>query len=448
MKLPRFSAPLSPISIAMSLFLVATTLSSVTIFPAAAQTLTGKDAFTDYTKEHPGVRRKVTVADLPEPYATEAANNAAMISPRPDGVWPQAPVGFKVEQFVATGLTDPRLMRMAPNGDIFLAESLAGKILVLRGIGKDGKPAQVETFATDLKYPFGVNFYPSGPNPKWVYVGNTESVVRFPYQSGDVKARGPAETLAALPGPGGHRTRDIVFTPDGKHMLVSVGSKSNDDDSDTSPAELHRADVLEFTPEGKFEKVYASGIRNCVGETIHPKTGELWCSTNERDNLGNNLVPDYITHVQEGGFYGWPWFYMGANQDPRQAGKHPELKSKVIVPDVLLNPHFASLEMQFYEAKGFPATYQGRAFAAEHGSWNRDPRGGYEVITVLMDGGKATGEYEDFLTGFVLPDGKVWGRPVGVVVAKDGSLLVSDDGSNTIWRVSYTGEAKAASSGQ
>jgi glucose/arabinose dehydrogenase len=203
--------------------------------------------------------------------------------------------------------------------------------------------------------------------------------------------------------------------------------------------------VLEYTPEGKFEKVYASGIRNCVGETIHPTTGELWCSTNERDALGNNLVPDYITHVQEGGFYGWPWFYMGAIQDPRQAGKHPELKSKVIVPDVLLNPHFASLQLQFYEAKEFPATYHGRAFAAEHGSWNRDPRGGYEVITVPMEGGKATGEYEDFLTGFVLPDGKVWGRPVGIAVAKDGSLLVSDDGSNTIWRVTYTGTKTAAS---
>jgi glucose/arabinose dehydrogenase len=413
---------------------------------AAAQTLTGKDAFTDYTKEHPGVRRKVTVADLPEPYATPAANNASILSPRPDGVWPQAPAGFKVEQF-ATGLTDPRLMRVAPNGDVFLAESLAGKIIVLRGMGKDGKATQVETFAADLKYPFGVNFYPAGPHPKWVYVGNTESVVRFPYESGDVKARGPAETLASLPGPGGHRTRDIVFTPDGKHMLVSVGSKSNDDDTDTSPAELHRADVLEFTPEGKFEKVYAYGIRNCVGEAIHPKTGELWCSTNERDNLGNNLVPDYITHVQEGGFYGWPWFYMGDIQDPRQAGKHPELKSKVIVPDVLLNPHFASLQLQFYEAKAFPETYQGRGFAAEHGSWNRDPRGGYEVITVPMQGGKATGEYEDFLTGFVTPDGKVWGRPVGIAVAQDGSLLVSDDGSNSIWRVSYAGGSKAASPG-
>lgn len=427
-------------------FLTALSLSALMSVPVLAQVLTGQDAFTDFSKEHPGVRRHITPADLPAPYATEAANNGAVIAPRPDGVWPQAPAGFKVEQFV-TGLENPRLMRMAPNGDIFLAESKPGKILVLRGIGKDGKATQTEEFATGLKLPFGINFYPSGPHPQWVYIGNVDSVVRFPYKDGDLKASGPAETLTPLPGAGGHITRDIVFTPDGKHMLVSVGSHSNDDDVDTTPAEFHRADVLEFTPEGKFEKVYATGIRNCVGETIHPTTGQLWCSTNERDNLGNNLVPDYITHVEEGGFYGWPWFYTGGNQDPRQAGKHPELKSKVLVPDVLLNPHFASLELQFYEANQFPATYHGRAFAAEHGSWNRDPRGGYEVITVPMDGGKATGEYEDFLTGFVLPDGKVWGRPVGVAVAKDGSLLVSDDGSNTVWRVSWVG-SKTNSAGQ
>jgi glucose/arabinose dehydrogenase len=413
---------------------------------AAAQTLTGEAAFTDYSKEHPGVKRKITVADLPQPYATPSANNAAAISPRPDGVWPQTLPGFKVEQF-ATGLDNPRLMRLAPNGDIFLAESTPGKILVFRGIGAEGKAGQMEVFASDLKGPFGINFYPSGPSPQWVYVGNTESVVRFPYKNGDLKASGPAQTLASLPGGGGHRTRDIVFTPDGKHMLVSVGSHSNDDDTDTTPAELHRADVLEFSPDGKFEKVYAYGIRNCVGETIQPATGELWCSTNERDGLGNNLVPDYITHVQEDGFYGWPWYYMGSIQDPRQMGKHPELKGKVIVPDVLLQPHFASLEMQFYEAKQFPAQFHGWAFAAEHGSWNRDPRGGYEVIAVPVEDNKATGEFEDFLTGFVLPDGKVWGRPVGVAVAKDGSLLVSDDGSNTIWRVTYTGQ-KGGAAGQ
>jgi glucose/arabinose dehydrogenase len=291
-----------------------------------------------------------------------------------------------------------------------------------------------------------------------VYVGNTDSVVRFPYKSGDLVATGPAEKIVPeLPGfaqlrGGGHWTRDIVFTRDGQHMLVSVGSASNVDDMDTHPNEFHRADVLEYTPDGKFEKVYASGIRNCVGEAINPVTGMLWCSTNERDNLGNHLVPDYVTSVPEGGFFGWPWYYMGGpaggHQDPRLEGKHPELKSKVLTPDVLVQPHMASLEMTFYPNSGeFPAAYDGWAFAAEHGSWNRAGRAGYEVIAIPMRNGKAAdGSYEDFLTGFVTPDGQVWGRPVGVTVGQDGSLFVTDDGSRSVWHVTYTGGgAKTAS---
>jgi len=235
----------------------------------------------------------------------------------------------------------------------------------------------------------------------------------------------------------------VVFSKDGTKLFASVGSHSNVDDSDTHPEEFHRANVLEFTPEGKLVKIYASGLRNCVGEAINPITGELWCSTNERDGLGNNLPPDYITHVQEDGFYGWPWFYYhgpsGGVQDPRHPGKHPELQAKVITPDILVNPHFASLEMLFYEGRQFPAEYKGEGFAAEHGSWNREPRGGYEVIRLPMVNGHATGEYEDFLTGFVLSNGTVWGRPVGVAEAKDGSLFVSDDGSRSIWHVSYVG---------
>jgi glucose/arabinose dehydrogenase len=405
--------------------------------------ITGKAAFTDYTQEKPGVRRKITIADLPEPYATKGVDNGADMVARPEGAWPQAPAGFKVELY-AGGLNEPRLIRTAPNGDLFVAMSSSNEILVFRGVGPDGKPKQMEKFADGLSQPFGIAFYPAGPNPKWVYVGNTDSVVRFPYQSGDMKARGPAEKLTDLPGGGrlrggGHWTRDIVFSKDGTRMLVSVGSHSNVDDSDTHPEELHRADVLEFTPEGQFVKVYASGIRNCVGEAINPITGELWCSTNERDMLGDNLVPDYITHVQEDGFYGWPWWYMGPHQDPRHDGKHPELKAKVITPDVLLQPHFASLEMNFYEGSQFPAEYKGDAFASEHGSWNKANRAGYEVIRVPMREGKATGEYEDFLTGFTTADGHVWGRPVGVTVGKDGSLFVTDDGSGSIWRVSYAG---------
>jgi glucose/arabinose dehydrogenase len=255
------------------------------------------------------------------------------------------------------------------------------------------------------------------------------------------------EHIADLPGGGrlrggGHWTRDLAFTQDGSKLLASVGSHSNVDDADTHPEEFHRANVLEFTPEGKFLEIYASGLRNCVGEAINPTTGELWCSTNERDALGNNLVPDYITHVQEGGFYGWPWWYMGQHQDPRHEGKHPELKPKVITPDILVNPHFASLEMTFYEGSQFPAAYKGDGFAAEHGSWNRAQRTGYEVIRLPMHNGHSTGEYEDFLTGFTVGsgDGDVWGRPVGVAVAPDGSLFVSDDGSRSIWHVSYTGK--------
>jgi glucose/arabinose dehydrogenase len=415
------------------------------LFAQSGNVITGQAAFTDYTQEHPGVIRKITLADLPEPKESESVDNGPSVVPRPEGAWPVAPAGFKVEMY-AQGFKEPRLMRTAPNGDIFLADSHGDKIIVLRGVGPDGKAQTISTFASDLDLPFGIAFYPSGPNPKWVYVGNTKTVVRFAYKSGDLVATGKPETIVAqLPGfaqlrGGGHWTRDVVFSPDGTKMLVSVGSASNADDPDTHPNEFHRADVLEFTPEGKFVKIFASGLRNCVGEAINPTTGQLWCSTNERDRLGDNLVPDYITSVKEGGFYGWPWYYMGGHQDPRLAGTHPELKDKVITPDVILQPHFASLELAFYTGKQFPSDYSGDGFAAEHGSWNRAHRSGYEVIRIPMHDGHATGEYGDFLTGFVTSDGKVWGRPVGVTVAKDGSLFVTDDGSKTVWHVSYTGK--------
>ena len=289
--------------------------------------------------------------------------------------------------------------------------------------------------------PFGIAFYPPGANPKYVYVGNTDSVVRFPYENGDMKARGAKETIIPeLPSGGGHWTRNVAFSRDGKKMYIAVGSASNVDDADNNPKEVHRANVLEANPDGSGLRVYASGIRNPVGLAVHPQTDEVWVSINERDNLGDNLPPDYITHVQEGGFYGWPWYYIGGHQDPRHAGKHPELKDKVIVPDVLLQAHNASLQLLFYDGKQFPAEYSGEIFAAEHGSWNKAMRTGYEVIRVPLKNGHATGEYEDFITGFVTPDGDVWGRPVGVAVAKDGSLMFSDDGSNSVWRVSYKGK--------
>jgi glucose/arabinose dehydrogenase len=346
-----------------------------------------------------------------------------------------------VELF-ATGLAEPRKLITAPNGDIFLAESHGNDIKIFRGITGDGKPVQTATFATGFNRPYGIAFYPPGPDPQYVYVGNTDSVVRLPYHNGDLKAAGKAQHIADLPSGGGHWTRDIVFSQDGKQMFVGVGSASNVDDPDTHPGEKNRADILVMNPDGSNLRVYAYGIRNAGGGlAIDPKSGELWASVNERDALGDNLVPDYITHVQAGSFYGWPYYYIGGNPDPRLKGKHPELKDKTIVPDVLLQPHNASLEMVFYEGKQFPAEYQGDIFAAQHGSWNKSVRVGYEVIRVpLHQTGHASGEYEDFLTGFVLPNGEVWGRPVGVTVTQDGSLLVSDDGSNSIWRVSYTGK--------
>lgn len=398
--------------------------------------------FADYSQQKPGVVRKITLSDLPAPFATRSVDNGPDAVPRPADAWPQALPGFKVDLY-ATGLNYNRLIRTAPDGDLFLAESRLGEIKLFRGVDKDGKAQQTQVFASGLRMPFGIAFYPPGPDPQWVYVGNTDSVVRFPYHNGDLKASGPQQVIVAeLPGGGrlrggGHWTRDIAFSRDAKKMYVSVGSHSNNDDTDNNPVELHRADVLEYNPEGSGLRVYAYGIRNAVGIAIQPETGALWGSVNERDELGDDLPPDYITHIQDGGFYGWPWFYMGGNWDPKHKGKHPELKDKVITPDVLLQPHFASLEMVFYEGKQFPTEYRGDIFAVEHGSWNRKKRSGYEVIRVPLKNGKASGEYEDFLTGFVTADGKVWGRPVGVAVGNDGSLFVSDDGSKSIWRITY-----------
>jgi glucose/arabinose dehydrogenase/mono/diheme cytochrome c family protein len=396
-----------------------------------------KPPFVDFRTEEPGKIRKITAADLPEPFATESAANGPHMVSRPVDAWPKAPAGFKVELY-AGGLENPRLLHTAPNGDIFLAEMDPGRIRVFRGLS-EGKPELMQLYAHGLNAPYGIAFYPPGPDPQWLYVGNVNEVIRYPYHNGDLKPSGAPEHIADLPAGGGHTTRDIEFSLDGKTMYVAVGSASNVDDPDTTPAERNRATILAFNPDGSNMRVYASGIRNAGGGmAVNPKTNELWCSVNERDALGDNLVPDYITHVQEGGFYGWPWWYIGAHQDPRHKGKHPELKDKAIGPDVLVQPHNASLEILFYDGKQFPAEYQGDIFAGEHGSWNRAARAGYEVIRVpLHQTGHATGEYEDFLTGFVLDNGEVWGRPVGVTLATDGSLLVSDDGTGSIWRVSY-----------
>jgi glucose/arabinose dehydrogenase len=409
-------------------------------------TAEGQDAaptappFSDYRVEKPGAIHRITVADLPAPFATQAANNGPKVVPRPQGALPQTLPGYTVTQY-ADGLENPRLIRTAPNGDLFVAETGPGRIRVLRGRDAAGKAQEMEIFAAELNRPFGIAFYPAGPNPQFVYIGNTDSIVRYPYQVGDLKARAPQEVIVTgqFPG-GGHSTRDIAFSADGKKMFVGVGSRSNVDDPDTTPAEKDRATVLEFNVDGTGRRVYATGIRNATGLVTHPTTGQLWVCTNERDNLGDNLVPDYITQVEEGGFYGWPWYYLGGNQDPRHEGKHPELKATVKVPDVLLQPHSAPLGFVFYNGQQFAPEHRTSVFLTAHGSWNKAVRTGYKLVRVPLKGGAPTGEYEDFVTGFVTPDGQVWGRPVGVAVARDGSLMISDDGSNAIWQVSHTGK--------
>jgi len=429
--------------------------------PLLAQTnstlLEGKAAFGDWHADSPGTRRLIRPQDVPAPDSAQSVRNTVTNVHRTDAQKPIVPNGFEVNEF-ASGLDHPRLIRVAPNGDVFAAESAAGSIRVLRPNGARSEQASV--FASGIFGPFGIAFYPPGPNPEWVYVGDTDSVVRFPYRNGDLTARGPAETIVPRLPVGGHRTRDVVFSPNGQTMYVSVGSGSNvaEDMEKLSGAALQdwqsshplgatwgretdRADVLAFDPQGKHVGVFATGIRNCVGMAIDPSNGTLWCSTNERDGLGNNLPPDYITRVREGAFYGWPWYYIGANEDPRHKDERPDLKDKVTVPDVLIQAHSASLEMTFYEATQFPADYRGNIFAAEHGSWNRANRTGYKVIRVIVKDGVPTGEYDDFATGFVVNDAEVWGRPVGVTVDKDGALLVSEDASGTVWRITYAGNA-------
>ncbi len=400
--------------------------------------ITGKQAFSNTTSLKPGEFRKITAQDLPKPGDTPSGNTpGGRGAVRPANAVPQAPAGFKVDIYVAEGLTTLRQMRRAPNGDIFVADtSPQGGVKIFRGTTADGKPQQSSVFAT-FPQAFGINFYPPGPNPQWVYVTSTTSLVRYAYKNGDLKASGAPETLITdIPAGGGHSTRDIVFSKDGKSLFLAVGSASNNNDD---AKEVHRANILEYTPEGKFVGIYASGIRNPVGLAINPDTGELWTSINERDTYGDNLVPDYVTHVERGGFYGWPWFYIGGNYDPAHQGKHPELKGKVIVPDVLVQPHSASLGMTFYDGKMFPSEYTGDIFEAEHGSWNHAKGAGHEVIRIPLEKGKATGVYEDFLTGFNT-DANLWGRPVGVATAADGALLVTDDGAKVIWRVSYSGK--------
>ena len=429
--------------------------------------LEGWAAYGDWRSDAPGIRRRFRPSDLPQPYATRAEGNSPIVVRKPAYAQLKVPVGFEVSLF-ASGLDQPRLLRVAPNGDVFVVESLAGRIRLLRSI--DGHGDRNEVFATGLNLPFGIAFYPSGDNPKWLYVANTDSVVRFPYRNGNLHAQERAEIVVAKLPTGGHWTRDIAFSLDDTRMFISIGSASNAAEAigaynSVSPrrwaaalyqwmqqklkgapfdVEAERAGILVFDPEGGDRRIYASGIRNCVGMAVNPATGDLWCSTNERDRLGDDLPPDYITRVFRGSFFGWPWYYIGPNEDPLHKGARPDLKDKVIVPDILIQPHSAPLQMMFYSGEQFPTEYKGNVFAALHGSWDRTKPTGYKIIRSVVRGGVPFDEYEDFVTGFVIDDTEVWGRPVGVAQAKDGSLIFSEDGNGTIWRVRSVGRTSTS----
>jgi glucose/arabinose dehydrogenase len=422
---------------------------------AQSGVLTGEAAFGGWQQAKPGVARHITVDDLPAPYATKSAANSPATVARPADALPQVPAGFRAE-LVATGFRVPRAMAFAPNGDLFIADSGANAVIALHFEKGAAKPSAREVFASSgLDQPYGIAFYPA-KDPQWVYVANSGGLVRFPYKSGDLKASGGPETLLSGIPRNHHWTRDIAFSPDGKTLFYSVGSGSNvaEGMSKTPPGgvqkwaadhplglawgpEQDRAAVLAMDPDGKNARVYATGLRNCSGLGIEPGTGEPWCVVNERDDLGNNLPFDYATHVAEGYFYGWPWFYIGGHEDPRHKGERADLAGKVTVPDVLIQAHSAPLGIAFYDSDAFGPGYKGAAFVTLHGSWNRSERTGYKVVKLDFDGsGKPTGVYEDFMTGFVLPNGDVWGRPVGVAVSPDGNLYVSEDGSDSIWKVS------------
>lgn len=438
--------------------LVSLPFALVLLAPAYPQDVrTGADAFGTFERDAPGVRRHIRPTDLPAPSLDQNDPEApdferlAKVVEAPQGKLPDVPNGFAVQVF-AKGLKQPRVIRTAPNGDIFVAESGNGRVLMFPA-GASSGPATAEIFAENLDRPYGIIFHPPS-DPRHVYVAAASQVVRYPYRSGDRKANGPVEVIIANLPTKRHWTRDLEVSRDGQRLFMSIGSASNV--AATMPRktreeiqayerthgvgaawgeEENRAAVRVFDPEGKTVRNYATGLRNCSGMAMQPGTDILWCTGNERDHIGPNLVPDFLTTVRDGGFYGWPWYYTGGNEDPVHRGKRPDLKDKVIVPEVLIQAHSSTLDLVFYDADAFPTEYRGDAFATLHGSWNREERTGYKVIRARMKDGKPTGEYEDFMTGFVLDKDTVWGRPAGIAVARDGALLVSDDANGTIFRV-------------
>jgi glucose/arabinose dehydrogenase len=366
---------------------------------------------------------------LPRPFATKSAGNGPSSDKPPEGFLPTVPDGFHVNIF-AQGFSVPRFLAVAPSGDIFVSDTGAGQVIVLRDPQHTGGAQQREVFAQGLNRPFGIALHDD-----YVYVANTNAVVRFHYDKLTSKRTGEAEKVLDVPPGGGHWTRTIAFSADGSKLYISIGSSSNLD----FEKDQRRAAVLVSDADGKNARLFATGLRNAVGLGIEPTTGAVWVSVNERDELGDDLPPDYFTSIQDGGFYGWPYSYIGDNVDPRVKPQRPDLVAKAIIPDVLLGPHVAPLQFAFYTGKQFPEQYRGGAFIAEHGSWNRSARNGYQVVFVGFKNGKANADPVAFMTAMV-PDAKgpnVNGRPVGVTVAPDGALLVSDDGAKVIYRVSY-----------
>jgi len=388
--------------------------------------------------KQPGNVVKTAVGDitLPPPYATESKTNNSKVIGWPKDKTPKAPEGFTVTKF-ADGFENPRWTYIAPNQDIFVVESgtrsSKNQITVLRDKDKDGKFETREVFISGLNKPFGMLVL-----KEFFYIANTDGLYRYPYKNNPLKLETKGEKILELPAGGynNHWTRNLLASSDGSKIYVSVGSGSNNAEHGVDK-EVRRAGILEINPDGTGEKIYASGLRNPVGMDWNPVNKELWTAVNERDELGDDLVPDYITSVKKDGFYGWPYSYFGSIPDPRMKGERKDLVEKAIVPDVPVGAHTASLGLAFYTKDAFPAKYKNGVFVGQHGSWNRSKISGYKVLFVPFKDGKPSGKPEDFLTGFISDENKaeVYGRPVAVTVMNDGALLVNDDSSNTIWKV-------------
>lgn len=373
-------------------------------------------------------------ADLPPPFATDSVASSAYRVERPADATLNVPAGFRAELF-ATGLSHPRWMAVASNGDVLLAESRTGRITLLRDADGDGKAEVTSTFADGLDSPHGLAI-----RDGWVYVGEETRVSRLPFREGDMKAAGPVEPVTgprALGNGGGHWTRNLAFAPDGSRFHVAVGSRGNIQAEDPP-----RATVQQFNADGSAQTTFATGLRNPVGIAFYPGTDDLYVVVNERDGLGDGLVPDYLTRVEPGGFYGWPYSYIGATPDPNMRGRGADQAARAIVPDVLFKSHSAPLGLVFYQGEQFPADYQGDAFVALHGSWNSGTPTGYKIVRVPFRNGRPVGSYSNFATGFWVAGrnrAEVIGRPAGLAVWTDGSLLVADDSGRAVWRISYAG---------